>query len=285
MKKTTIRLCFLLLFGNCFCFAQDVVTAKDIIEKIKSSVTLPWNEEGVDRVIAGNENVVITGVAVTFMSTLDVLKKAKAAGCNMIITHEPTFYNGQDNMNLHSGDPVQEAKLKYILDNNMVIWRFHDHQHRTLPDQIYEGVSQQMGWDKYKREGAVSFDMPETTLGDFVAQMRKKSGAMTMRVIGDKNQKIKRVGLSLGAAGSQQHFAKMKDTQCDVLIIGESNEWETVPYIQDARSLGLNKALIVVGHADSEEAGMIYFKKWLQGFYLALKIEFIKAGNPFWIAK
>ncbi|MBL0110294.1 MAG: hypothetical protein IPP42_05270 [Saprospiraceae bacterium] len=49
----------------------------------------------------------------------------------------------------------------------------------------------------------------------------------------------------LGAAGSGAHFNMLKNKDCQVLIVGESNEWETVPYVQDAISKGQQRALIV----------------------------------------
>jgi len=38
----------------------------------------------------------VTGIAVTMMATLDVLQRAAANGQNLIITHEPTFYDHLD---------------------------------------------------------------------------------------------------------------------------------------------------------------------------------------------
>lgn len=282
----------LIILLTLFCFvktvktsAQNTPTANEVIEKIKENVTLPWMTETRDRIIYGDGDTQVTGIAVTFMSTLAVLQEANAAGCNFVITHEPTFYSHYDDLSIHADDPIQQAKIKYIEDNNMVIFRFHDHQHRTNPDQIYEGVVNKMGWKNYWTEGSKSFTMPTTTLGKFVKDLKKASGAETMRVVGNPKMKISKVGLALGAAGTNTHFKVLKDTNCDLLIVGESNEWETVPYFQDAQTLGKNIALIIMGHADSEEAGMLYFQEWLQQFYPNLNITFIEAGNPFWQGK
>lgn len=285
--KRRIKFITILVFLGFFTktSAQGVLTANQVIAKIKENVTYPWMEKTRDVIIYGNGETQVKGIAVTFMSTLAVLQKAKAAGCNFVITHEPTFYSHYDDLKIHETDPVQIAKIKFIEENNMVIFRFHDHQHRTFPDQIYEGVVEKMGWKPYWKEGSKSFEMPETTLGKFVKDLQKKSGGKTIRIVGDKAMKVSKIGLALGAAGTDTHFKVLKDTNCDVLIVGESNEWETVPYFQDAQTLGQNKALIVMGHADSEEAGMIYFKPWLQKFHPETKIVFIEAGNPFWAGK
>lgn len=263
-------------------FGQNTITANDIIAKIKQEVNCAWNPITVDKIKAGDGNTPVKGIATTFMATLDVLKKANAAGCNFIITHEPTFYSHTDDLAIHAGESIQEEKLKYIKDHNMVVWRFHDHQHRHKPDMIYEGVVKKLGWKKYENKDTITYTIPPKRLKDIVAEIEKKFKAKTMRVVGNPNAVFSKVGMMLGAAGSNAHFWLLKNPNVDLLIVGESNEWETVPYIQDAISLGQNKALLVMGHADSEEAGMIECADWLKKFYPQMNIQFIEAGNPYW---
>jgi hypothetical protein len=50
----------------------------------------------------------------------------------------------------------------------------------------------------------------------------------------------------------------------DVAVCGGINEWDTNEYVSDAMRLGKQKALIVTGHAASEEAGMEYLAEWLR---------------------
>src|SRR4051812_4173368 len=69
------------------------VTAQEVADAIKSHVGVEWREKTVDTFKAGDPGTVVTGVAVTMMATLDVLQRAVAAGDNMVITHEPIFFN------------------------------------------------------------------------------------------------------------------------------------------------------------------------------------------------
>jgi putative NIF3 family GTP cyclohydrolase 1 type 2 len=68
----------------------------------------------------------------------------------------------------------------------------------------------------------------------------------------------------------------------DVLVLGETHEWELVEYAQDTIVSGKKKALIVLGHVVSEQAGMRYCAEWLKGFVKEVPIEFIAAAEPFW---
>jgi len=44
----------------------------------------------------------------------------------------------------------------------------------------------------------------------------------------------------------------------------------------------MDKSLILLGHASSEEAGMEYCATWLKTFIDEVPIEFVPAGEPFW---
>jgi NIF3 (NGG1p interacting factor 3) protein len=78
-------------------FAQnDRLTARAVIERVQKNVGIPWRSETVDTFKAGNPDAAVTGIAVTMMATLDVLERAAASEKNLIITHEPTFYNHLD---------------------------------------------------------------------------------------------------------------------------------------------------------------------------------------------
>ena len=69
------------------------LTAREVIDRIKANVGVPWTEPTVDTFKAGDPETPVKGIALTMMATLDVLQRAAAAGQNLVITHEPTFYD------------------------------------------------------------------------------------------------------------------------------------------------------------------------------------------------
>jgi putative NIF3 family GTP cyclohydrolase 1 type 2 len=73
-----------------------VVTAQDVVGRIKKAVGVEWNEDGVDTFKAGDPATSVTGVVTTSMATLEVLQKAVRAGANLVITAAPTFYSRAD---------------------------------------------------------------------------------------------------------------------------------------------------------------------------------------------
>ena len=47
---------------------------------------------------AGDPNTLVKGIATTFLCTLDVLQRSAALGSNLVISHEPMFWNGPDKL-------------------------------------------------------------------------------------------------------------------------------------------------------------------------------------------
>ena len=278
--RFTVAFCLVFLAHISFIFAQGQ-TAGQIVDQIKGQLTCEWNQKTVDTFKSGGPSSEITGIATTFLANLDVLKRAKAKGLNMVITHEPTFYNHTDDKARYGDDPVLKAKLKFIEENDMVIWRFHDHWHRTSPDGIYKGVISKLGYEAYQQDQTY-FILPKTTLKALASDLQGRLDIKTMRVVGEPDMSLSNVGLVLGAPGSMAQIAMLKRDDVDVLLAGEAPEWETVEYVRDAVAAGMNKAIIFLGHAISEEAGMEYCAEWLSTFIQEVPIEFVPANEPFW---
>lgn len=288
MKKT-LRVCsglttFLLLATGAR--AQNHrITAREIVGEIQKQIGVEWKKDTVDTFKAGNPDTPVSGVAVTMMATMDVLQRASAKGLNFVITHEPTFYAHLDTPDgVPQDDPVWAEKRTFIEQHGMVIWRFHDHWHMRQPDGIEAGNVHALGWEKFQRaDNQYLFVIPETTVKDLAAKVARKLGSSVVRVVGDPDMKVTKVGFSPGAAGSQREIHALERDDVQVLMVGETREWETVEYAADAVSEGRKKALIVIGHIPSEQPGMDECASWLKSFVKDLPIEFVPAKQPFWL--
>ncbi|MDQ1406479.1 MAG: hypothetical protein QOG55_2108 [Acidobacteriaceae bacterium] len=286
------RLAYLLLLpsflhGFSTASAQErPLTAREVIQRIQEHVGIPWQKETVDTFKAGDPDTKVTGIAVTMMATFDVLQRAAASGTNLIITHEPTFYNHLDDLKeipQKETDPVLAEKLAFIKEHHLVVWRFHDHWHRRTPDGIEAGMVRALGWEAFQdKQNQYFFTIPETTLDKLAAMLKARLELHTMRVVGDPKMKVSRVALSPGAAGMQREIGALENPDIQLLITGESREWETVEYAADAVSEKKNKTLIVLGHIPSEQAGMEECARWLKTFVSEVPVNFVPAAQPFW---
>jgi putative NIF3 family GTP cyclohydrolase 1 type 2 len=270
------------------------LTAGEIIARIKKNVGVPWLEKTVDNLLTGTPDTPVKGIATTMMATLDVVERCVAAGRNMIVTHETPFYIHQDRIddtkspggiNL-TGDATLQYKLDYCKAHDVALFHFHDHWHMHHPDGIAQGMVEQLGWQKNVNDPAdpkkLTFD--GIPLARFTAQMAKTLNARTIRVLGDPALPVRHVQTSWGYMGRETGIPVFAKPDVDVLICGETREWELVEYCQDTIRRGERKALIVVGHVLSEQGGMILCRDWLKGFISEVPIEFIAAQEPFWNA-
>ena len=264
------------------------LTARQVLERIKANMGVPWSEQTVDTFKDGDPDTPVTGVAVTMMATLDVLQRAAAAGANLIISHEPTFYGHLDQLQPleQANDAVTAAKRAFIRDHKLVVLRMHDHWHRRHPDGIATGMARALGWEQYRRpESEFLFTLPTTTVNDLASTIRTRLASATLRVVGDPQLKVTRVAFAPGSAGFPAHVQALRREDVEVLVIGEAHEWETVEYVADAVAAGQRKALVIVGHIPSEQAGMQDFARWLEPLVKGTPVTFVAANDPFWSPK
>jgi len=259
------------------------ITAAQVIERIKKNVEVPWRSETVDRVIAGNAETPVTGVATTMMSTLEVIERAAAAGKNLVITHEPTFYLHQDFTEPLAADATYQFKADFIRRHGTVVFRFHDHWHARRPDGIAFGMARELGWESNADPADLRrFTFPGVPLERFAKQIAERLKIRALRVVGDPELQVRRVVANWGYVSQERGIDLLARPDVDVVIGGEAREWEVVEYAQDVIRSGKKKALILMGHVVSEQSGMKYCAEWLRSFVTEVPVEFVAAPEPFW---
>ena len=285
MNPTTRR-SFLMAGASAAALAQESqgpLTAGAVIERIQKNVGVAWHTPTVDTFKAGGPDTRVKGIATTMMATLDVVQRAAAAGRNLVITHEPTFYSHEDNTASLTQDPTYRFKAEFLRKNDMAVWRFHDHWHAHRPDGIATGMAEELGWTKRADpENPRLFRFDEMSLADLAREMQKKLNIRAMRVVGDPALRVRTVGANWGYANQEGGIRQLARPELDVLVAGEAREWEVVEYADDTIASGRKKGLILLGHIVSEQAGMKHCASWLKGFVSEVPVEFIAAREPFW---
>ena len=291
LKTTRMKLagiCIFLLFidSSLMLMAQQTITksptARQIITEVQKNLTCTWNKETVDTFKSGNPDDAVTGIAVCMFANMETLRKAVANKCNLIITHEPTFYNHLDKTDDLENDPVYQKKNDYIKKQGLIIFRFHDHWHKTVPDGIYVGMVNKLGWKANQIDNSMMhFKFEEQTVNGFAQKLQDKLKGSQLRIIGDLNMRFTNVALSVGAPGSQSHLNLLNNKSTELLVAGEGQEWETYQYVLDASMLGIKKAAIFTGHIPSEEAGMEYCAQWMKTFIKDIPVFYVENGSAY----
>jgi putative NIF3 family GTP cyclohydrolase 1 type 2 len=263
------------------------MNVKQVVDVIIAACDTAPLTETCDRLIAGDWEAEVAGIVTTFMATTDVIQAAIAKGANLIITHEPTYFTHDDDTDWLDGDPVYALKQKLIAAHDINIWRFHDHMHAARPDMIYAGLDEVLGWADYGiPDNPHCYVIPPTTVEDLSAFLQEKLDVKVARIVGRRAAQVERVGVlvgggSLGLGSEQMPMELMRDEDLDVIVCGEILEWTLCAYARDADQLGLNKALIILGHNRTEEVGMQHLPRWLETLLPGVPVWFCEAGEPF----
>lgn len=256
------------------------MTAQEIVTRIRQRLAdqgIPWRTETVDTFKAGNPETSVSGIATTGMATFSVLKRAAKAGRNFVITHEPTFYSHQDQTAAFEQDATYQAKQRFIREQNLVVWRFHDHAHAIRPDPLVAGSARALGWSAFASPSEPRiYVIPPTTLRELARDVAKRLEGRAIRVAGDPDMKVTRIALGPG------YGVPALTSSFDVSVGGEAPEsGGNAEYAEDAAANGQPKGVIVLGHMMSEDWGMKEVADWLRAFIADTQIDWVPAGEPF----
>lgn len=255
------------------------------VEQIIHALTEPVGvlEPTVDTLKYGNAETVVSGIVTTFMPTQAVLEETVKLGANLIIAHEGAFFSHHDSFTQELGhDPIYQAKDKFIRQSGLALFRFHDYWHRYEPDGITEGLLDALAWRErviLHKEDTSLIHLPPLTVRDIAQYVKRRLSLPYVRVVGDLDLACQRIALLAGYRGGGQTAIPLYEAeQVDLVICGEGPEWETPEYVRDAVHMGRKKALIVLGHAESESAGMKLLATRLQSQFSHVPVHYV--ANP-----
>jgi len=262
---------------------NEHLTAGRLIKTIIAKTEAEIVPNTVDVIKEGSPDTKVTGIVTCMFATMEVLRKSVEKNCNLIITHEPLYYNHLDSAEQFEKDSVFLEKRKFIRDNNLVIWRFHDYIHRILPDGIITGMAEKLSWETNQNsDNPNRFSFPQISLTDLLKNMKNTFPENGFHVVGNPDMKVTNVMYVPGASGSMAQIGQLRRPDVDVVIAGEVPQWETYEYVRDAVSQGRNKAIVFIGHINSEESGMKFCADWLDEFITDIPIHFMECGSSYW---
>jgi putative NIF3 family GTP cyclohydrolase 1 type 2 len=236
-------------------------TVRDVIAALTAPAGQPVPEQTVDGLLFGDPDAEVTGIVTAFMPSQRVLEEARAAGANLVIAHEgPFFSHHAAFVQTLEDDPVWLAKRNFILEAGLALYRLHDHIHRYSPDGIAEGLIEALDWTRFavRHLPAAAIIVREATTVRAVAEeVKARLGLPFVRVAGDPDAPCRRIGLLVGNRGGGANAIPLfGGERLDLVICGESPEWESPEYARDAARQGRARAVLMIGHAESETPGM-----------------------------
>jgi dinuclear metal center YbgI/SA1388 family protein len=185
--------------------------------------------------------------------TIDVLAHAKKLGANLILSHHPMFLKGAHTLR---EDSAKGSEAAFAIKNDLAVFSAH-----TNADFVPNGVSQTLAkalglgsldfLDAETKQGVIGTLGKPTTLLDFARAAAKvlPSVAQGLRVAGDPNRKISKVGLVAGAGDSYLNLAQAANL--DLFITSDLRHHPSQDFVEQAK-LTNGPALMDIAHWAAE---------------------------------
>lgn len=266
--------------------SAQAVTSEDIHNRFKSLGTwVDWANTPFDgfKYNAQNRFQNVTVVGVVWHPSLKVIQVARDRGCDLLIFHEPLFYD--DSTPGVQSDPGYAQKKQILDDTGIVMYRSHDFQDRFPDLGVHDQWKSFLGLtgdvvEDYNSYISVSEEPPKT-VGQWAKQIARKSaelGQPRIRLVGDPAKVVRRIAYGTGAVAWPR--ANWQVVSADLVVTTE------VHWIDDARwAIEMGYPLIAVDHGVSEIPGIRRLKDWMEDQWPALEWHFIENDLEYRIIK
>jgi len=254
-------------------------TARDIDRHLRALASWLDSAKTVDTFKSGNPDRPVKTVCVSWMSTLRALEKARDIGCDLFITHEPTFYSHTDDDPSFDSDRAAVEKRKLLQESGMVVYRCHDVWDRVPEVGILDSWAKELGFvgkPVAQKTFYAVYEVPEVTVGELARNMASKLqpyGQEAVQVVGDPKAQVRRIAIGTGAITNAKEMFSMG---ADAAVITEVTYWRDVRWAQD-----MGFPLLIVEHSVSECPGLENLAAYLKKKFPGLRVEYIQEGCPF----
>jgi len=254
----------------------------------------PWVDPAttVDTVKSGDPRRPVRRLGVGWMATIYDLRAAVDDGCDLFVTHEPTFNDHRDPVDgeCRRVEPGK-SKQDFLDRTGLVVLRCHDAWDAWPGIGIRDSWARGLGLTDMVAENACAetqrrwhavYRIEPVDLGGFAADVARRVrtlGQDGVEVLGDPGRRVSHPAVGVGCGGPDKD---MIDAGADVLIVcyDGASYWET-----RERLVELGAAVITVEHGTSEIWGMQSLARYLGESFPELEVRFYdRQPRPFHVA-
>ncbi|MBI5095135.1 MAG: Nif3-like dinuclear metal center hexameric protein [Candidatus Hydrogenedentes bacterium] len=263
-----------------------MTTTLDIRHYLLSHSSWVDPDNTVDTVKIGDPNREVRKAGVCWMPSIENIRAAHHAGCDLLVVHEPTFWEHAASELAWRDQEPGVAKREFLEKTGMVILRAHDSWDNWPDIGIRDSWARGLGLTRLVREGSVlrwhaMYEVPAQTLRDFsryIAQRIKPLGEDSVQVIGDPDKTIRYPSLGVGCVGPDR---EMVEFGSDVLIVcfDGASYWSTRERLAE-----MGVGVIAVEHGTSEMWGIENLCAHLSQVFPEVAFQYFASHPRTWIA-
>ncbi len=214
-----------------------------------------WDNVGL---LVGRASTDVSRVLTCLTLTPDVANEAVEQQADLIVAHHPVLFQGAKTI---SDQTREGAMLLDLIERGVAVYSAH-----TRFDSAQQGINQRLA-ESFDLNNILPIRVSESlrhlgsgrsgrlaipvTLYDFLAVVRKASGAAYLEYCGADDSPVEHVGIACGSAA--EFLDNTVEAGCDTFVTGEVRFHSAL----EARGRGIN--LILMGHYSSERPAM----EWL----------------------
>lgn len=208
-----------------------------------------WDNVGLQ---VGNPHDEARGIMVALDTSLAAVKETASKGFNLLITHHPFLFSPVKKIDLAS---PQGRIIREAIESGVTIFSAH-----TNLDSTKGGINDMLGElldftesspmepyeeDKSVGMGRIGSIKEERSLTELAVLIKKRFNVDRVKVLGNMNNKIRRIALCGGSGGSLINLAK--NLGADLYVSGD------ISYHQARDAEDMNLSIIDLGHFSSEK--------------------------------
>lgn len=234
----------------------------------------PWVDPAstVDTFKSGDPDAIVRKVAVCWMNYTWVVRKALELGCEMIICHEPTYYEHWDKERSVFDFEFARRKKDLIESSGIIILRCHDVWDRVEKIGIPWAWGEFLGFDRLvdKTTFCLAYEIdeiPSAQLARVVAGRVAALGQQAVELYGPGDKPVRRVVVGTGAITP---FVEMfKNLRADAAICSDDG---FVRWRDGTMAVDMGLPAVVVNHGVTEEPGVRKLAEYLAGAFPSLTV-------------
>jgi putative NIF3 family GTP cyclohydrolase 1 type 2 len=269
------------------------LTAADVHNYLRSLCDV--GEPSVDRIVIGDPGTFVKKIGTAWMGYMSICQQAVNDGVNVLIVHEPPFYNKDisyfEQENDLPGQTRKEylemvrKKARWIEEHGLVIIRSHDVMDIVpgfgMPYALgmalgFTGddiIRRAPGYNVYRTGPA-----PAIGVAQHIADALKSAGQPGVGFCGDSDYMVRSVGIGAGCNSDPLSLSWLEPDMY-VVVDDKIRNWIQTPFAEDS-----GRPLVMINHGTSEEYGMRLLQLHLADRYPSYETVHYRTGFTYdWI--
>ena len=254
--------------------------AREIMNDIIGAEFTAAHPDTVDTLKFGDGEKEVKKIATCLCATPHIIEECAKWGADLVIVHEPLYYNQTDEF---TETPLTLKKRAALEKLGAAVYRWHDSAHFRSSDKISLSFMEKTGlYGDFDGDMRLKLAECDAVSARSLARLcAEKLCVRHPRIVGDADFAATDILLALGMRGDRCFKDFLEDDSLQIAVCGELCEWSDCEPVREAAQFGINKAIVILGHAGSEKFAMDTLAREINGKYGGAPAKYFDCGEVY----